>query len=61
MNLKIMAVDDEPQILQLIKAFVGPMGMEVATSMDSRPGAESARVSSNVTTNRDRTQPRPAR
>lgn len=36
MNLKIMAVDDEPQILQLIKAFVGPMGMEVATSMDSR-------------------------
>jgi CheY-like chemotaxis protein len=36
MIFKIMAVDDEPQILELIKAYVGPMGMEVATSMDSR-------------------------
>jgi CheY-like chemotaxis protein len=38
--LKIMAVDDEPQILQLIKAFVEPMGMEVTTSTDSRDAAQ---------------------
>jgi len=46
MNLKIMAVDDEPQILELIKAFVVPMGMEVATSMDSREAVQ--RISSEV-------------
>ena len=40
MVLKIMAVDDEPQILQLIKAFVEPMGMEVTTSTDSRDAAQ---------------------
>jgi CheY-like chemotaxis protein len=40
MVLKIMAVDDEPQILQLIKAFVEPLGMEVATSVDSRDAVQ---------------------
>jgi CheY-like chemotaxis protein len=40
MNLKIMAVDDEPQILQLVKTFVEPMGMEVATSTDSRDAVQ---------------------
>jgi CheY-like chemotaxis protein len=40
MTFKIMAVDDEPQVLELIKALVGPMGMEVATSVNSREAVE---------------------
>jgi CheY-like chemotaxis protein len=46
MNLKIMAVDDEPHILELIKAFVGPLGMEVATSIDSQEAMQ--RINSEV-------------
>lgn len=36
MILKILAVDDEPQVLELIKAMVEPLGMEVETSSDSQ-------------------------
>jgi CheY-like chemotaxis protein len=40
MILKIMAVDDEPEMLQLIKAMAEPLGMEVSTAVDSREAAQ---------------------
>lgn len=46
MVFKIMAVDDEPEILQLIKVVVEPLEMEVLTSPDSREAAQ--RVESEV-------------
>jgi len=36
MNLKIMAIDDEPAVLQVIKLMVEPLGVEVVTLADSR-------------------------
>ncbi|MGD0694227.1 MAG: response regulator [Terriglobia bacterium] len=36
MALKIMAVDDEPEVLKLLKALVEPMGCVVVTFEDSR-------------------------
>jgi CheY-like chemotaxis protein len=35
-NLKILAVDDEPQVLEVVKAMVEPMGLQVETSSDSQ-------------------------
>lgn len=40
MSLKIMVVDDEPKILEIIKAFVDPLGCEVSTFQDSRDAAK---------------------
>lgn len=40
MALKIMVVDDEPNILEIIKAFVNPLGCEVTTFHDSRDAAK---------------------
>ncbi|HLY63710.1 MAG TPA: response regulator [Terriglobia bacterium] len=40
MALKIMVVDDEPNILEVIKAFVSPLGCEVTTIQDSRDAAK---------------------
>jgi CheY-like chemotaxis protein len=34
--LKILAVDDEPQVLEIVKAMVEPLGMVVETSTDSQ-------------------------
>jgi CheY-like chemotaxis protein len=34
--LKILAVDDEPQVLEIVKAMVEPLGMIVETSTDSQ-------------------------
>jgi len=39
MALKIMAVDDEPEILNLLRIMVGPLGCEVVTIADSREAA----------------------
>ncbi len=39
MALKIMAVDDEPEILRLIKTMMEPLGIEVLTIADSREAA----------------------
>lgn len=36
MALRIMAVDDEPEVLRAIKAVVEPMGVEILTLTDSR-------------------------
>jgi len=36
MGLKILAVDDEPEVLKLIKTMVEPLGYEVVTLADSR-------------------------
>lgn len=36
MILKILAVDDEPQVLEVVKAIVEPFGMQVETSSDSQ-------------------------
>ncbi|MFB3922206.1 MAG: response regulator [Terriglobia bacterium] len=40
MDFRIMAVDDEPAILDLVKALVEPLGMSILTSSDSREAAE---------------------
>ncbi len=42
MLLRIMAVDDEPAILNLVKATVEPMGIEVLTVGDAQQAAERA-------------------
>src|SRR6266404_1347887 len=39
MALKIIAVDDEPEILRLLKSLVEPLGCEVLTVADSREAA----------------------
>jgi len=39
MNLKILAVDDEPDVLRLFKSVVEPLGYEVHTLSDSRVAA----------------------
>jgi CheY-like chemotaxis protein len=39
MGMKILLVDDEPEICRLIKTIVGPLGVEVRTSSDSREAA----------------------
>jgi DNA-binding response OmpR family regulator len=44
MALKIMVVDDEAQILELIKVFVDPLGCEVITFQDSRDAASSIKT-----------------
>lgn len=44
MALKIMVVDDEPSILEIIKAFVDPLGCEVSTFQDSRDAAKKIQV-----------------
>ncbi len=36
MSLKILAVDDEPEVLKLIKSIVEPLGCEILTLGDSR-------------------------
>jgi len=36
MSLKIMAVDDEPQVLNLLKGIIEPLGCEVQTLTESR-------------------------
>jgi len=37
--MKILLVDDEPQICRLVKSLVEPLGVEVRTSSDSREAA----------------------
>ena len=37
--MKILLVDDEPDICKLIKTMVEPLGVEVRTSSDSREAA----------------------
>jgi CheY-like chemotaxis protein len=44
MALKIMVVDDEPNILDIIKAFVDPLGCDVATFQDSREAARAVKI-----------------
>lgn len=44
MALKIMVVDDEPKILEIIKAFVDPLGCEVVAFQDSRDAAQTVRA-----------------
>jgi CheY-like chemotaxis protein len=39
MSLKILAIDDEPQVLGLIKSMVEPWGYEIITMEDSREAA----------------------
>ncbi len=39
MALRIMAVDDEPDVLRLVKTMVEPLGVEVLTVADSREAA----------------------
>ena len=38
-TMKILLVDDEPEICRMIKAMVQPLGVEVRTSSDSREAA----------------------
>ncbi len=40
MAIKVMVVDDEPEILKLFKATVEPLGYEVLTLVDSREAAQ---------------------
>jgi CheY-like chemotaxis protein len=40
MDFRIMAVDDEPEILTLVKTLVEPLGMSILTSSNSREAAE---------------------
>lgn len=40
MPLRILAVDDEPQVLEIIKAMMATAGCEVLTCQDSRRAAE---------------------
>lgn len=40
MSLKIMVVDDEPEVLKLVKTVLEPLGYEVLTEADSRQAAE---------------------
>ncbi len=40
MTLRILVVDDEPDILKIIKAMVEPMGFEVLTFADGREAAQ---------------------
>ena len=44
MALRIMVVDDEPNILEIIKTFVDPLGCEVSTFQDSRDAAKMIQV-----------------
>ena len=39
MSLKIMFVDDEPEVLKLFKAMAEPLGTEVQTFANSREAA----------------------
>ncbi len=41
MPLKVLAVDDEPQVLELIKSMMGTVGCEVQTCTDPRRAAHS--------------------
>ena len=38
-TMKILVVDDEPEVCKLIKTMVEPLGVEVRTSSDSREAA----------------------
>ena len=40
MPLRIMAVDDEPEVLKLLKMFLEPLGVEVLTMVDCREAVE---------------------
>src|SRR5271157_3835465 len=37
--MKILLVDDEPEVCRLVKTMVEPLGVEVRTSSDSREAA----------------------
>ena len=39
-SLKLMVVDDEPAVLDLIKSRIEPMGCEIQAMEDSRAAAE---------------------
>lgn len=44
MSLKVMAVDDDPEILKLIKSMVQSLGCEILTMVDSREAARRVEI-----------------